>query len=99
MRLGGTIPDMRRRWRPIAAGARARQMTPDIDRGARTRLRRPRSPCGGYIVDHIDDGGGGTAPRTTVTDGYGRRAARAAAGAGGGSPPSPREPAAGGPPT
>src|SRR6516165_3600170 len=72
MRLGGTIPDMRRRWRPIAAGARARQMTPDIDRRARTRLRRPRSPCGGYIVDHIDDGGSGTARRTMVTDGYGR---------------------------
>jgi len=90
MRLGGTIPDMRRRWRPIAAGARARQMTPDIDQRARTRLRRPRSPCGGYIVDHIDDGGGGTARRTMVTDGYGRRALRAAAGSGGGSPPSTR---------
>src|SRR5262249_62214364 len=70
---------------------------PDLDRRAGTGLRRPRSPCGGYIVDHIDDGGGGTARRTMVTGGYGRRALRAAAGSGGGSPPRTREAAGGGP--
>src|SRR5262245_23293696 len=34
--IGGTIQDTRQRWRPIAAHTRARQMTPDIDRRART---------------------------------------------------------------
>src|SRR5262249_60704957 len=88
--LGNT----QRRWRPIAAGARVRQMTPDIDRRARRgRLQPAARPCGDHIVDRVD-GGGGTARRAMVTDGYGRRALRAAAGAEGGAPPSTREPAA-----
>src|SRR5437870_5388590 len=88
MRSAGQFSNTQQRWRPIAAGARARQMTTDGDR----KIMHP-SPTAAtdHIVDHVD---GGAARRARVTQLYGRRAPRAAAGSDGGSPPSTRYPAA-----